>query len=66
MNRRTTTFRINFPRHFQPIRICQISICSSDGEDHSVWFGNVLHEHVTDLFLDIPGLVTNRDLRLLG
>lgn len=56
------TFGINFTRHFEPVRVGQILIRSSDSENDGVWPRNILHEHVADLALDVAGLVSDGNL----
>ena len=55
------TFRIYFTGQLESVRVCEISVCSGDGKDDGVWFCDVLENHVPDLFLDVLGLVPDRD-----
>ena len=55
----TCTLWVNFASHFQTVRVGQIGISSSDGENDSVGLGNEPHQHVPDLLFDISRLVTN-------
>ena len=58
--------RIHLPRHLQTIRIRQIGVRSSDGKDDTVRLGDVLEEHLSNLLLNIPRLVTDGHLGETG
>ena len=57
---RPLALRIHLPRHLETIRVRQVRVGRGDGQNDTRRFGDVLHEHVTDLLLDIPWLVADR------
>ena len=57
------TLRINLSGQIKSVRSCQIRISRSDRQNKASFLGNELHQHVSDLLLDVRRLITNRDLR---
>src|SRR5271170_2097897 len=55
------TLRVDFTSKFKSIRVCKICVGSGDGKDDGVGFGDVFENHITNLFLDILGLISDRD-----
>lgn len=60
--RMASTLGIHFAGQFQPVRIGQICVGSRDSQDHGIGPGNKFHNHVTNLFFDIHGLISHRNL----
>ena len=59
---RPRSFRINFSRQLQPVRVCQILITRRDRQNDTTRLRNILQEHIPDLLLDILRLIANRHL----
>ncbi|KAH3667130.1 hypothetical protein OGAPHI_002779 [Ogataea philodendri] len=55
------SFRVDLSGQLQTVTIGQILIGSIDGQNDRVWFRNELHDHLTNLFLNILRLVSNRN-----
>ena len=60
------TLWINLSGQIKSVRGCQIRISRSDGQDKASVLRNELHQHVSNLLLDVRRLITNRDLRQTG
>lgn len=58
--------RVHFSRHLQTIRVRQIGVSTSDGQDDTRGFRNIFHEHLSDLFFNIPWLVPDGHFRQPG
>lgn len=56
------TLRINFLCQFESVRVGQVSVSRSDGQDQAALSGDELHNHVPDLLLDVHRLVSDRHL----
>jgi hypothetical protein len=63
---RSKTLGIDFTSEFQSIRVSQISVGGSNGEDDGVGLLNELQEHVADLNLNIARLISDSDLGETG
>jgi len=63
---RSKALGIDFASEFQSIRVSQISVGGSNGEDDGVGFLNELEEHVADLNLNIARLISDSDLGETG
>lgn len=48
---------------FESVRVGQVSVSRSDGQDQAALSGDELHNHVLDLLLDVHRLVSDRHLR---
>lgn len=55
-------FWIDFSRKLESIRIGQISVCSGNCQNDRLGVSNILDDHVSDLFLNVVGLIAYRDL----
>ncbi|KAF3846241.1 hypothetical protein F7725_003319 [Dissostichus mawsoni] len=44
------------------VRVGQVGVGRSDGQDQTALLGDELQEHVSDLVLDVYGLVSNGNL----
>jgi len=55
------SFWVDFSGHLEAVRVGQVGVGSSDSEDDTARFRNVLVEHVSNLLLDIAWLVTDGD-----
>lgn len=55
------TLRIHLLRNLQGIRIGQIRVGWGYCQDEAILFGDKLHEHISDLELDVGGLIPHRD-----
>jgi len=60
------SFGVDFTSKLETIRVGQIRVGGSDCENDGVGLGDELENHVTNLTLDVPGLVTDRDLGETG
>lgn len=56
------TLWINVLCQFESIRVGQISVGWSDGQDQAAFSADELHNHVPDLLLDVHRLVSNGHL----
>lgn len=56
------TLRVHVLRQFESVRIGQVSVGGSDSQDQTALSGDELHNHVSDLLLDVCGLVPYRNL----
>lgn len=54
---------ITVSSHFEPIRIGQIGVGGSNGENDRVGFHDEFEKHFTDLSLDIARLISDGDLQ---
>lgn len=57
------TLWIDILGQFKSIRVGQVTVGRSDSQDQAALSGYELHDHVSDLLLDVYGLVSNRHLR---
>lgn len=57
---------VNLAGELETVRVGQIGVCGSDGEDDGVGLANLLQNHVLDLLLNVSGLVSNRHLGQAG
>lgn len=56
------TLRVHVLGQFESVRVGQVSVGGSDGQDQAALSGDELHDHVSDLLLDVCGLVPHRNL----
>jgi hypothetical protein len=63
---RTLTLGVNLPRHLESIRVRKIGVSGSHGEDDTRRLGDEAQQHITDLLLDVAGLVSDGHLRETG
>lgn len=63
---RPQTLRVDFTRHLQTVRVGEILVGSGNGENDTTRLGDILHEHIADLLLDVLRLVSNGNLRQAG
>lgn len=56
------TLRVYILRQFESVRIGQVGVGGSDSQDQTALSGDELHNHVSDLLLDVCGLVPYRNL----
>ncbi len=56
------TIWVHLSCQFKRIRCGEVRVCGRDTQDEGVGVGDVGHNHLLDLSLDIFRLVTNRDL----
>jgi hypothetical protein len=59
---RTLTLGVNLPRHLESIRVRKISVSGSHGEDDTRRLGDEAQQHITDLLLNVAGLVSHGHL----
>ena len=63
---RPRSFRVNFSRQLQPIRVRQILITRSDRQNDTARLRDILQQHIPDLLLDIFRLITDGHLGHAG
>lgn len=56
------TLGVHVFSQFQGVRVGQVSVGRSDGQDQAALSADELHDHVPDLLLDVDGLVPHRHL----
>jgi hypothetical protein len=59
---RPRSFRVDGSCELETVRVGQIGVGRSDGEDDGVGLGDELEEHVSDLLLNVSRLVADWDL----
>jgi hypothetical protein len=57
------SLRVDGSSELETVRVGQIGVGRSDGEDDGVWLGDELEKHVSNLLFDISRLVSDRDLQ---
>lgn len=55
----TLTLRVDLFGDLQSVGVGQIRVGRGDGQHQAVLFGDELHQHFSDLGLDVRGLVTH-------
>src|SRR5260370_8315645 len=55
------SFQVNFVGHLKIIGIGQVSVGRGDCEDYASRLGDIFEEHIMNLFLDVFGLITDRN-----
>lgn len=56
------TLRVHVLGQFEGVRVGQVGVGGGDGQDQTALPGDELHDHVSDLLLDVCGLVAHRNL----
>lgn len=56
------TLGVNVLRQLQGIRVGQVGVCWGDSQDQAAFSADELHDHVSDLLLDVCRLVSNWNL----
>lgn len=57
---RSLTLRVDVFGQFERVRVGQVSVSGSDGQDQAALATDELHDHVSDLLLDVGRLVSHR------
>jgi hypothetical protein len=60
------SFGVNFSCELQTIRVGQIGVCGGDCQYDGIGFANLLHDHFSNLSLNVPWLISNRHLCQTG
>ncbi len=60
------TLRVHFLSHLESVWVGQVSVGRGDGEDQAAFLSDELHNHVSNLVLDVYRLVAHSNLSHTG